>query len=307
MKTKISYPPPYRPFRGAEPPHFVDREDPEDALASGVLATSIAAFASGPCDPRFHRLMIAGPAMGKTALMRAIGREAAGRLGWAVVFHGCRAKQRAIRAVSGAVMTALEQKWPGSVTRSYGPLGQAPDEGGRADDPAPVACFDDGASSWSALKSLLYAAGQLARCSSRGLLIMFDDADRLGGGELDSLGYLARSLSRDGLPVALMFSGGPELGQRFARAGHYAGSVWPSALDGLDDSDAREALVVPALDRGVEFEEEALSLLCEAAVGSPLELQRLGFAAWPTGAGSVVTFRGARTALDLLMEGARAS
>ena len=67
----------------------------------------------------------------------------------------------------------------------------------------------DGEASWATLRQFLTVAGQFARAISRGLLIMFDDADRLGGGEVESLGHLARSLSRDGLPVALLLSGGP--------------------------------------------------------------------------------------------------
>ena len=82
-----SCPPPYRPLRGADPPHFVDREDPNDEIASGIVAASVAAYAAGPCDPRFHRLVIGGSAMGKTALLRAIGREVASRLGWVVTLH----------------------------------------------------------------------------------------------------------------------------------------------------------------------------------------------------------------------------
>jgi hypothetical protein len=303
-----SSPPPYRPLRGAEPPHFVDREDPQDVLASGILAASIAAYAAGPCDPRFHRLIIAGPAMGKTVLLRAIGREAAGRLGWAVVFHGCRAKERALGAVSSAVVTGLQRQWPGEAFRlvnevlAFDGPDQEPVSGSAAVSP-----FDGAPSSWSALRDLLYSAGNLARAVPTGLLVMFDDADRLGGAELGSLGCLARSLSRDGLPVALLFSGGPQLGHRFALAAHFSGSVWPTTLGWLDDGDAREALVVPAADRGAEFEEEALELLCRAAGGSPLELQRLGFAAWSAGgANRLVTLEDARTALSLLLEGAEA-
>jgi hypothetical protein len=151
------------------------------------------------------------------------------------------------------------------------------------------------------------SAGQLARAASGGLLVMFDDADRLSGAELDSLGCLARSLCRDGLPVALLFSGGPQLGYRFARAGNYSGCVWPTSLGWLDAGDAREALIVPAVDRGVEFQEEALQLLCHAAEGAPLQLQRLGFAAWSAAGGAeVVTLADARAALGLLLGTAKA-
>ena len=49
------------------------------------------------------------------------------------------------------------------------------------------------ACSWAGLRNLLQLAGKIAGRASRGLLVMFDDADRLAGGELESLGYLARS------------------------------------------------------------------------------------------------------------------
>ena len=52
--------------------------------------------------------------------------------------------------------------------------------------------------------------------------------------------------------------------------------MWPTSLEWFDDGEAREALIVPAAERGVDFDEEALELpLCDASVGSPLEIQRL--------------------------------
>jgi hypothetical protein len=124
---------------------------------------------------------------------------------------------------------------------------------------------------------------------ARGLLLVFDDADRLGGGEVESLGHLARGLCRDGLPVALLLSGGPQLAERFARVGNFCATVWPSELGPFDEAEVREALVVPAAGRGVDFDEEALELACLAAKGSPLEVQRLGFAAWSAAADGLVT------------------
>ena len=144
----ISYPPPYRPFRGAGPPHFVDREDPDDVGVHGIVAASIVAYAAGPRDPRFHRLVTSGPAMGKTALLRAIGREVADRLGWAVTFHRCQVKERAIRAVSAEVAKTLQKQWPteltgavvGSVTSDASPPewpGDWPVHGGRTSRAGP--------------------------------------------------------------------------------------------------------------------------------------------------------------------------
>ncbi len=88
-------------------------------------------------------------------------------------------------------------------------------------------------------------------------MVVLDDADRLGGAEVECAGHLARGLARDGVPVAFLLTGGPELGRRFARNGNFGGYVWPMSLGPFDEAEAREALVVPAADRGVEFEESA--------------------------------------------------
>ncbi len=245
--------------------------------------------------------------MGKTALLRAIGREVAGRLGWAVTLHSCRAKERTLRAVSAAVVATLQQQWLTDPSGLAGELFFDRHDQEPGDGLVAVSRFDFGPSSWAALRGVLEWAGQVAGSMSRGLLLLFDDVDRLGGAEVDSLGYLARSLSRAGLPVALLFSGGPQLGHRFARTQNFSGCVWVTTLGWLDDSDAREALVVPAADRGIEFEDEALELLCAAAGGSPLQLQRLGFAAWSAAGGAdLVTLAVARAALGLLVDGTEA-
>ena len=87
-------PPPYRPFRGAPPPHFVDRADAESIDGAGIVATSLAAYRAGPGDPRFHQLVTSTPALGKTAQARAVARQVSAQLGWVVTFHRCRPKER---------------------------------------------------------------------------------------------------------------------------------------------------------------------------------------------------------------------
>ena len=305
-------PPPYRPLRGAEPPHFVDRAEGEDIGANGIVHGSMAAFAAGPCDPRFHRLVTSGPAMGKTAVLRAIGQEAARRLGWVVSFHSCQAKERALGALAAEIESAMLRQWPAYVGRL---ATEVLAFGCRPTRAAPVGALDHppnpvdvphllglgGENSWAALKQFCKWAGLFARSLSRGVLVIFDDVERLGAGEVESLGHLARALTRDGLPVALLLGGGPQLAERFARAGNFTECVWPTGLQRFDEAEAREALVVPAAERGVDFDEEALELLCAAAEGSPLDVQRLGFAAWSAASGSeLITLRDAHEALGLV-------
>jgi hypothetical protein len=315
-----SWPPPYRPLRGADPPHFVDRADEHDMGTRAILTSSTAAYRAGPCDPRFHRLVVSLPAMGKTAMLRAVGRDVADRLDWAVITHRCRPKERAVGAVFEKALTHMQKQWPmeaGRIAREVLPrryreplLFSLTDEASRPDGgipPVEGAGLVDREVPWATLRQFLGRAGQFARAISRGVLIMFDDADRLGGGEVESLGHLARALSRDGLPVALLLSGGPGLMERFARVDNFLGCIWPTTLGWFDESEAREALVVPAADRGVEFQEEALELICLAADGFPLEIQRLGFAAWAAAAGpDAVTVDDVHAALSQLAPEAQA-
>jgi hypothetical protein len=262
--------------------------------ASGIVAASLAACVAGPGDPRFRQLVVSTPALGKTAQARAVGRQVAGRLGWVVVFHRCRPQERGMQEVANQALAGMQRLWAPEAHRppagALSPAGDVPWPRTRPGHPAgrglaPLGQLrrllaPRGEPSWTDLGEFFALAGSFAQRISRGLMLVLDDVDRWGGAEVECAGHLARSLSRDGLPVAFLLTGGPQLGRRFARTGNFAGAVWPTRLDRFDDSEAREALVVPAADRGVEFEESALEVLCLAASGRPLEVQRLGLAAW---------------------------
>ena len=261
-----SGPPPYRPFRGADPPHFVDRTSEEEDLGtSGVVSTALEAYKHGPCDVRFHRLVAAGPAMGKTALLRALCRQVQALLGWAAVLHRCRAKERAMGLLRTQVVASVSRQW--------------------GDARAGAGASVDGDEAWSELKAVLERCGRTASGLGRGLLIALDDVDLLGAGEAEAFGYLARRLTLERLPVAFVLTGRPWLARRFERTGNFSGTVWTSALGPFDPGEAREAIVVPAAERGVEFEDRALELACAAAGGSPLAVQRIGFASWAAAGG----------------------
>jgi len=286
-------PPPYRPFLGAPPPHFVDRADAEQIGVPGSVAASLAACLAGPGDPRFHQLVVGAPELGKTAQARAVGRQVAARLGWVVSFHRCGRKERPMRDVADQALAGIQRLCSAEARRAAAPATDGgalpwphirpghPAGRGLAPGPQLRRLLPSGREpSWAELREFFAVAGSFAQRMSRGLMVVLDDADRLGGAEVECAGHLARGLARDGVPVAFLLTGRPELGQRFARNGNFGGYVWPTTLGPFDEAEAREALVVPAADRGVEFEESALELLCLAAAGRPLELQRLGLAAW---------------------------
>jgi hypothetical protein len=318
-----SFIPPYRPFRGAPPPHFVERFDAADFGAPGITAAALSAWAAGPASPRFHQLVVSAPAMGKTALLRDLCKKAESHLGWLAFLHRCLPKESALAAVASELLAGLARRWPwrkGAVPWVGSPragLGQwaggpgpqlppavAPALALMPEQPAhpPAAPGASGGSPWAALKSALWLAGEQARERRSGVLVAFDDADLLSDGEGELLGHLARSLSRDALPVALLLSGGEDLARRYARSANFSGAVWPVELGPFDGVETREALVVPAAERGVHFEGEALELLSSASAGSPLQVQRLGFATWTAAKRTgTVTSEDAQQAVALVM------
>lgn len=286
--------PPYRPFRGAQPPHFVDRYDAADLGFTSMTAAALAAWARGPASPRFHQLVTAPPGMGKTALLRELCRQAEFRLGWAALLHSCRPKERVLGTLAAEVVATIERSWSGETAEianeilmprlrsasAEAPATLWPKLTACSPTPVPSAMEPRDEQPWAALKSVMELAGAFAIRRRRGVLVALDDADLLGAGELEAIGHLGRALSRQGLPVALVFSGGTDLDRRFSRSGNFFGDVWPTELCLFDEAETREALVVPATDRGVDFEEDALEMLCAASGGSPLETQRLGFSIW---------------------------
>jgi hypothetical protein len=277
--------PPYRPFRGAEPPHFVDRADESELPATTFRSSALAAWSGSPSGPRFHQLVVAGSGMGKTALLRSLV-GLADASGWAAVLHRCRRKERALGSAALAVLDQARCKWAPEAGALASEVLVPHLASGCAAWPAPGSQGPASEVSWAALRSALRLVGSFARRRGSGLVLAFDDADLLAPSELESLGHLARSMSADGLPVALLLSGGCHMADRFARAGYFSGTFWLAELAPLDASEAREALAVPARDRGLDFDEGALELLCQCAGGSPLELQRLGFAAWVAAKGA---------------------
>lgn len=288
--------PPYRPLRGSQPPHFVDRPEVGQLDGQGALASVVAALANGPADPRTHRLLAGGPAMGKTALLRSAAAEVRHRLGWAVVFHSCRPKQRALGTVVVDALAAMARQWPehqalmgdavlhprlGDLARGA----RLAHPAGRGVVAVPRGVDGLAEASWAELRTVMHLAGRFASSIDRGLLVVVDDIDALVPGEAEAFGWLSRSVAGECLPVSLLLSCRPPLAERVARSGNFGATLWVSRLGPMGFDDVAEALSVPAAERGVVFAPEALELAHRSSGGLPVEVQRLGFGAWSAAAG----------------------
>jgi hypothetical protein len=133
------------------------------------------------------------------------------------------------------------------------------------------------------LAELFEALGETARDLGIGVLILIDELQEAHGSELAAINTSVHHLGQGDPPLPLMFVGAglPSLPAQLAEATSYAERLYDYRPVGLLDPDpSQEALTVPARDRGVEWEAEALRLATDTARGYPYFLQSIGKHVW---------------------------
>jgi hypothetical protein len=102
-----------------------------------------------------------------------------------------------------------------------------------------------------------------------------------------------------GWPFYIIGAGLPVLPGRLARVRSYAERLFDYRHIGqLADAESREALVVPATDRGAKFEQPAVDALLRAADGYPYFLQTFGRATWDAAVTKTITLEDANAGLE---------
>jgi hypothetical protein len=140
------------------------------------------------------------------------------------------------------------------------------------------------------LTDLLVAVGEAARSKSTGVLLAIDEVQYLSAEEFGALITAIHRTTQLDLPVVLVGAGLPQLPGLAGMAKSYAERLFDfPVMSDLQPEDAREALSIPASDKGVTFEDEALDLLVEEAGGYPYFLQEWGSHVWNQAATSPVT------------------
>jgi hypothetical protein len=121
------------------------------------------------------------------------------------------------------------------------------------------------------------------------LALLFDEAQDAA---IDDLGLLAEMGHRAGQerwPLLIVFAGLNPLHDKLVRARSYASRFPPVPVGPLADGAAEEALLVPARERAVQFEPDALSLAASFAGGVPFHLQMVGLHVWELKRGDRIT------------------
>jgi hypothetical protein len=142
------------------------------------------------------------------------------------------------------------------------------------------------------LQALLETAGLAAQAARTALAIFIDELQYVAEEQLASL---ITSLHRTGqrrLPVVLVGAGLPQLPGKMGKAKSYAERLFDfPEIGALPAEAARLALVKPAEDEGVEFEEASLNRIIEETKGYPYFLQEWGKHSWEAAGDSPIKLR----------------
>lgn len=142
----------------------------------------------------------------------------------------------------------------------------------------------------SDLQDLLEVVGHAAKAASTSMVMFVDEMQYVAEEQLASLITALHRTAQRGLPVTLVGAGLPQLPGLMGKAKSYAERLFDFPFIGpLPPKEARKALVNPARDEGVEFEEAAVDLVYERTQGYPYFLQEWGKHAWDCADQSPIT------------------
>lgn len=140
------------------------------------------------------------------------------------------------------------------------------------------------------LTDLLVAVGEAAASRDTAFLLAIDEVQYLSTDELAGLITGIHRTTQLNLPVALVGAGLPQLPGLTGQAKSYAERLFDfPEVGSLSDQDAADAVAIPALEQGVDFERAAVATITRAAHGYPYFLQEWGYHVWNAAEGSPIT------------------
>jgi hypothetical protein len=131
------------------------------------------------------------------------------------------------------------------------------------------------------LSDVFVELGEAAIESETGVAILLDELQLAKVEDLEALIAAAHRANQKALPIATVAAGLPTLPGALAEAKTYAERLFSfPQLGALGEHDARDALVLPARAREVEYTDEALVPMLERSEGYPYFLQEWGRGVW---------------------------
>lgn len=133
------------------------------------------------------------------------------------------------------------------------------------------------------LQELMEAVGQACRIADTGLVMIVDEFQYVAEEELAALVVALHRTAQRQLPVMLLAAGLPQLRGRLGRAKSYAERLFDfPAVGPLPPDAAAQAIAKPAAALGVDYADDAVSLIFRESEGYPYFLQEWGRHVWDT-------------------------
>jgi hypothetical protein len=128
---------------------------------------------------------------------------------------------------------------------------------------------------------LLLELGRIARAGGTGVAFFMDEVQFLDQADLEALIAALHRASQESLPVTVVGAGLPLLPRLVGEARSYAERLFDfRSIGSLDPAAARDALILPARQEDVVWEEGALEVVFGYSDGYPYFLQEYGKHAW---------------------------
>jgi hypothetical protein len=147
------------------------------------------------------------------------------------------------------------------------------------------------------LADVFVAIGRAAREHGQGVVFLFDEIQFLKKAELEALVGAVHRVVQYQLPLTFAGAGLPQLPGLAGDAKSYAERLFKFPTIGeLIGSAAREALVEPARQEQVDFDQRAVDEIIAYTEGYPYFIQEFGRAVWDIADGPTITFEDAKSA-----------
>ncbi len=159
-------------------------------------------------------------------------------------------------------------------------------------DVQPISGVADSGRLTDDLAALFEALGETARDLGTGVIVLIDELQEATPEDMAALNTAVHLTGQAEvpLPIAVVGAGLPSLPAQLAEATSYAERLYEFRPIGLlDDVAAREALTVPARDRGVDWSDDGLAAATTTARGYPYFIQAIGKQVWDVAGRSPIT------------------
>jgi hypothetical protein len=156
------------------------------------------------------------------------------------------------------------------------------------------------------LADLLLALGHAAAEHDSGVVFLFDEIQFLERSDLEALIASLHRTVQQALPVTLVGAGLPQIPELTGAAKSYSERLFDfPTIGSLPPAAARDALVLPADEEGVRYEDAAVEEIVRFTEGYPYFLQEYGKHVWNIASGPAIALQDAlraRQAVQLQLD-----